>query len=209
MFRRLSGGYQLVAKVLYGSGLRLSEGVKLRVKDIDFSQGQVTVRDAQGQESRVTMLPKTFVEPLTLPLQAVRQIHQQDLEQGDGSVYLPYALERNYRNAEREWFWQYVFPADRRSIDPRSGACRRHHLHERGLQKAVKGAVQQAGIQKSVSCHPFRHRFATHLLENGYDIRTVQEWLGDQDVKTTMIDTHVLNRGGRGVCSPLDSCKVL
>ena len=138
----------MVAKVLYGSGLRLSKGLKLGVKDVDFSQGQITVRDAKGQESRVIMLPKTLVEPLTLHLQAVRQIHQQDLEQGYGSVYLPYALERKYRNAEREWIWQYVFPADRRSIDPRSGACRRHHLHESGLQKAVKGAVQQACIQK-------------------------------------------------------------
>jgi integron integrase len=204
ILKHLSGVYQLVAKVLYGSGLRLSEGLKLRVKDIDFSQSQITVRDAKGRESRVTMLPKTLAEPLTQHLPAVQQIHRQDLEQGYGSVYLPYALERKYRNAEREWIWQYIFPADRRSIDPRSGACRRHHLHESGLQKAVKQAVRVAGIQKRVGCHTFRHSFATHLLENGYDIRTIQELLGHKDVKTTMIYTHVLNRGGRGVRSPLD-----
>jgi integron integrase len=196
--------YQLVAKVLYGSGLRLSEGLSLRVKDLDFAQRQIVVRDAKGRESRVTMLPNSLVEPLTHHLQWVRRLHQQDLEQGYGSVYLPYALERKYPNAEREWIWQYVFPSLTRSIDPRSGICRRHHLHESGVQKAVKQGVQASGIQKRIGCHTFRHCFATHLLENGYDIRTVQELLGHKDVKTTMIYTHVLNRGGRGVRSPLD-----
>jgi integron integrase len=204
ILRHLCGVYQLIAKVLYGSGLRLNEGLKLRAKDVDFSQHQITVRDTKGKESRVTVLPATLVEPLSQHLQWVKQLHQQDLAQGYGSVYLPYALERKYRNAEREWIWQYVFPADRRSIDPRSGICRRHHLHESGLQKAVKQAIRAAGVQKRVSCHTFRHSFATHLLENGYDIRTIQELLGHKDVKTTMIYTHVLNRGGRGVRSPLD-----
>ncbi len=196
--------YQLVAKVLYGSGLRLSEGLSLRVKDLDFAQHQIVVRDGKGRESRVTMLPNILVEPLTYHLQWVKRLHQQDLEQGYGSVYLPYALERKYPNAEREWIWQYVFPSLTRSIDPRSGICRRHHLHESGVQKAVKQGVRASGIQKRIGCHTFRHCFATHLLENGYDIRTVQELLGHKDVKTTMIYTHVLNRGGRGVRSPLD-----
>jgi integron integrase len=196
--------YQLVAKVLYGSGLRLSEGLSLRVKDPDFAQRQIVVRDGKGRESRVTMLPNSLVEPLTHHLQWVKRLHQQDLEQGYGSVYLPYALERKYPNAEREWIWQYVFPSLTRSIDPRSGICRRHHLHESGVQKAVKQGVRVSGIQKRIGCHTFRHCFATHLLENGYDIRTVQELLGHKDVKTTMIYTHVLNRGGRGVRSPLD-----
>jgi len=204
VLRHLSGVYLLVAKLLYGSGLRLTEGLKLRVKDVDFSQHQLMIRDAKGRESRVTVLPSSLMDTLAHHLQGVRQLHQQDLAQGYGSVYLPFALERKYPRAEREWIWQYVFPADRRSIDPRTGICRRHHLHESGLQKAVKQAVRDAGIQRRVSCHTFRHSFATHLLQNGYDIRTVQELLGHKDVKTTMIYTHVLNRGGRGVRSPLD-----
>lgn len=201
----LSGVYQLLAKVLYGSGLRLSEGISLRVKDLDFSQHQIVIRDAKGRESRVTMLPTSLVALLAEHLQWVRRLHQQDLALGYGSVYLPYALSRKYPNAEREWIWQYVFPSFSRSLDPHSGVCRRHHLHESGMQKAVKQAVQTSGIQKRISCHTFRHSFATHLLQNGYDIRTVQELLGHKDVKTTMIYTHVLNRGGRGVRSPLDS----
>lgn len=205
ILKLLPGVYQLVAKVLYGSGLRLSEGLTLRVKDLDFAQRQIVVRDAKGRESRVTMLPGSLIEPLTQHLQSVRCTYQQDLEQGYGSVYLPYALERKYPNVEREWIWQYVFPADRRSIDPRTQVCRRHHLHESGLQKALKQAVRSAEIQKRVGCHTFRHSFATHLLQNGYDIRTVQELLGHKDVKTTMIYTHVLNRGGKAVRSPLDS----
>jgi len=205
VLNNLSGVYLLVAKLLYGSGLRLTEGLKLRIKDVDFSQRQLIIRDAKGRESRVTMLPGALIEPLNHHIQGIRQLHQQDLVQGYGSVYLPYALERKYPNADREWVWQYVLPAERRSIDPRTGICRRHHLHESGLQKAVKQAVRAADIQRRVSCHTFRHSFATHLLQNGYDIRTVQELLGHKDVKTTMIYTHVLNRGGLGVRSPLDN----
>jgi integrase len=160
--------------------------------------------DAKGKESRVTMLPNSLVDPLKEHLQRVKRLHQQDLENGYGAVYLPFALEKKYPNANREWIWQFVFPSDRISTDPRSGAVRRHHLHESGLQKSLKYAVCKAGIQKRVGCHTFRHSFATHLLQNGYDIRTVQELLEHKDVKTTMIYTHVLNRGGRGVRSPLD-----
>jgi integron integrase len=200
----LSGVYQLVVKLLYGTGLRQTECLQLRVKDLDFAQKQLIVRDAKGMESRVTMLPTSLIEELQFHLQIVKRLHQQDLEKGYGSVYLPFALERKYKNANREWIWQFVFPSDRISQDPRSKIIRRHHLHESGLQKALKQAVKTAGINKRVSCHTFRHSFATHLLQNGYDIRTVQELLGHKDVKTTMIYTHVLNRGGRGVRSPLD-----
>jgi integron integrase len=193
-----------VVQVLYGSGLRLNEALRLRVKDVDFTQQQIVVRDAKGGESRVTMLPASLVQPLQWQLQQVKQLHQHDLDQGYGSVYLPFALERKYPHADRAWIWQFVFPADRFSQDPRSGVVRRHHLHETGLQRAIKQAVRGAKIDKRVGCHTFRHSFATHLLQNGYDIRTVQELLGHKDVKTTMIYTHVLNRGGRGVRSPLD-----
>ncbi len=204
MLQNLSGVYQSVAKLLYGSGLRLNEALRLRIKDLDFSQQQITVRNTKGGESRITMLPASLIEDFQQHLQSVRQLHQQDLAQGYGSVYLPFALERKYPHADREWIWQFVFPAERFSKDPRSGIVRRHHLHESGLQRAIKRVVRQAGVQKRVSCHTFRHSFATHLLENGYDIRTIQELLGHKDVKTTMIYTHVLNRGGRGVRSPLD-----
>lgn len=200
----LSGIHRLVVQVLYGSGLRLAEAQQLRVKDVDFNQRQLVIRNSKGMESRLTMLPETLVEPLQEHLLWAKRQHQQDLEQGYGSVYLPFALERKYPNAEREWSWHYVFPAERLSQDPRTGITRRHHLHESGLQRAIKQAVQKTGIPKRVSCHTFRHSFATHLLQNGYDIRTVQELLGHKDVKTTMIYTHVLNKGGRGVRSPLD-----
>ncbi len=202
---QLSGVEQLFFQLLYGTGLRLNEGLRLRVKDLDFAQRQIVVRDGKGNESRVTMLPNRLVEPLTQQLQQVKRLHHLDLDQGYGSVYLPFALERKYPQADRSWIWQFVFPSPGRSRDPRTGAVRRHHLHESGLQKALKQAVRAAKIDKRVGCHTFRHSFATHLLEAGYDIRTVQELLGHKDVKTTMIYTHVLNRGGRGVRSPLDA----
>jgi integron integrase len=192
----LYGVPKIIVQLLYGSGLRLTEGLQLRVKDIDFAQYQIIVRNAKGHESRVTMLPDRIVEPLQTQLQRTKQLHQQDLERGYGSVYLPYALERKYPNAEREWVWQYVFPSIGISTDPRSGVRRRHHLHESSVQKAVKQATRSTGIQKRVGCHTFRHSFATHLLQAGYDIRTVQELLGHKDVKTTMIYTHVLNLFG-------------
>ena len=201
---RISGVQQLVVQLLYGSGLRLTEGLQLRVKDLDFAQYQIVVRDAKGNENRVTMLPSRMIDPLRTHLQQVKHLHQQDLERGYGSVYLPYALERKYPKAGQEWLWQYVFPSIGISTDPRSGIRRRHHLHESSVQKAVKQAAQSVGIQKRVGCHTFRHSFATHLLQDGYDIRTVQELLGHKDVKTTMIYTHVLNRGGKGVRNPLD-----
>jgi integron integrase len=200
----LSGMHRLMAQLLYGSGLRLMECVRLRVKDLDFAQHQILVRDGKGGKDRVTMLPERLITPLQEHLRHVQLLHAQDLREGYGAVYLPYALERKAPNASREWIWQYVFPAEQRSEDPRSGALRRHHLDESGLQKAVKRATKLAQIPKRVSCHTFRHSFATHLLEDGYDIRTVQELLGHRDVATTMIYTHVLNRGGRGVRSPLD-----
>ncbi len=204
VIERLEGTYQLVVQLLYGSGLRLREALNLRVKDVDFGQCQLGIRDAKGRESRVTMLPDCLIQPLQMHLELMKRQHQCDLARGYGSVYLPYALAQKYPNAERVWGWQFVFMSERISCDPRSGVVRRHHLHESGLQRAIKQAVRQAKINKRVSCHTLRHSFATHLLQNGYDIRTVQELLGHKDVKTTMIYTHVLNRGGRGVRSPLD-----
>jgi integron integrase len=204
IIQQLSGVHQLLIKLLYGTGLRLSEGLSLRVKDVDFAQQQIIVRDTKGNESRVTMLPESIAEELKIHLQSVKLLHQQDLQKGYGSVYLPFALERKYKNAKYDWIWQFVFPSASISRDPRSGEIRRHHLHETSLQKALKQAVKSAQVQKKIGCHTFRHSFATHLLQNGYDIRTVQELLGHKDVKTTMIYTHVLNRGGRGVRSPLD-----
>jgi len=201
---QLSGVYQLQARLLYGSGLRLLECLRLRVKDIDFQRRAITVRDTKGNEDRITMLPDSVIEPLKEHLQRVKRLHEEDLAKGYGSVYLPDALDRKYPNAGREWIWQYVFPSDRLSTDPRSGVVRRHHLDASGLQKAVRAAARAAGINKRVTCHTFRHSFATHLLENGYDIRTVQELLGHKNVKTTMIYTHVLQRGGLAVRSPLD-----
>jgi integron integrase len=204
VLQQLSGVSQIVLQLLYGSGLRLNEGLRLRIKDLDFAQHQIVVRDVKGNQSRITMLPTRLLEPLQLHLHQVKQTHQRDLQQGYGSVYLPFALERKYPHADRDWIWQFIFPAASRARDPRSGIVRRHHLHETSVQKALKQAVHAARIDKRVSCHTFRHSFATHLLEAGYDIRTVQELLGHKDVKTTMIYTHVLNRGGRGVRSPLD-----
>ena len=190
----LTGQHLLMARLLYGSGLRLLECLRLRVKDVDFELRQITVREGKGNQDRVTMLPEIAAPSLKDHLIHVRAIHQQDLSQGYGCVYLPDALERKYPNACTEWAWQYIFPANRMAKDPRSDVLRRHHVHESTLQKAVRRAAQAAGIPKRVSPHTFRHCFATHLLENGYDIRTVQELLGHKDVKTTMIYTHVLNK---------------
>lgn len=200
----LEGRYRLMANLLYGAGLRLMECVRLRVKDLDFEYRQIMVRDGKGQKDRVTMLPESMIEPLKVHLTDVKILHERDLQEGFGEVYLPFALARKYPNAGREWGWQYVFPSQKRSIDPRSSLERRHHLDEQTLQRAFKNAVRMAGINKTASCHSLRHSFATHLLMSGYDIRTVQELLGHKDVSTTMIYTHVLNKGGKGVNSPLD-----
>ena len=200
----LDGRVGLMACLLYGTGLRLMECVRLRVKDVVFAVGQITVREGKGGKDRVTMLPGSLVEPLRHEITWVRIIHDDDLGAGFGEVWLPHALARKYPNAGRELGWQYVFPSLKRSRDPRSGRIRRHHVDEKPLQRAVKNAVRAAGLSKPASCHTYRHSFATHLLEDGYDIRMVQELLGHKDVSTTMVYTHVLNRGGRGVASPLD-----
>ena len=201
---QMDGIYKIMTQIMYGSGLRLMEVMRLRVKDLDFASHQIIVRDGKGENDRVTMFPDLLLQPLRLHLQQVKAQHELDLSQGFGTVHLPYALARKYPNADREFAWQYVFPAPDLSIDPVSGVRQRHHLSESSLQKAVKQAARLARIDKPVTPHAFRHSFATHLLENGYDIRTVQELLGHKDVKTTMIYTHVLNRGGLAVKSPLD-----
>ena len=204
IFQHLDGLYLLLAKLLYGAGLRVSECVQLRVKDIDFEYSQIIVRDGKGEQDRVTLLPFSLIDPLRKHLSEVKKIHTRDLEQGNGRVGLPYALARKYPYVDREWGWQYAFPSATLAPEKETGLMRRWHMSESTLQKAVKQAIRKAGINKHASCHTFRHCFATHLLESGYDIRTVQELLGHKDVKTTMVYTHVLNRGPKSVKSPLD-----
>ena len=200
----LTGTHVLMAGLLYGCGLRIMECVRLRVKDIDFARNQIIVREGKGSKDRIALLPERFREKLKGQLEYSKNLHKEDLVNGFGEVYLWPSIQRKYRNASREWIWQYVFPADNLSVDPRSKKVRRHHIHESALQRAIKKASTDSGIDKKVSCHTLRHSFATHLLENGYDIRTVQELLGHSDVSTTMIYTHVLNKPGLAVKSPVD-----
>ena len=200
----LEGTPELLVKILYGSGLRITEAVRLRVQDVDFGYKQITVRNGKGLLDRVTPSADSLIPLLSNHLERVKSIHEQDLREGVGTVYLPHALDRKYPNANKEWNWQYVFPSRNLSTDPRSGVIQRHHMDQSVVNKAIKQAVQKIGITKKVSAHTFRHCFATHLLQRGTDIRTIQSLLGHKDLETTMIYTHVLKQGGEGVISPLD-----
>ena len=206
---RLSGVHQLIVKLLYGSGLRITECLRLRVQDVDLEMKALTVRNGKGDKDRITTFPEKLVQPLQEHLVRVKAIHEQDLVEGYGQVYLPHALARKYPHADKDWRWQYLFPAGHQSIDPRSGQTRRHHLDPSPINKAIAKVVRQTGITKRVSAHTFRHSFATHLLlQRGTDIRTIQALLGHTDISTTMIYTHVLQQGGHGVTSPLDDLAI-
>jgi integron integrase len=204
---RMHGAPRLAASIMYGAGLRLMECMRLRVKDVDFERREITVRDGKGQKDRMTMLPEGLAVPLQAQLTVAKELHECDLRRNLGAVELPEALARKYPRAAFDWGWQWVFPASRDYVDAGTGQRRRHHLHESVVQRAVREAVLGAGLAKPAGCHTLRHSFATHLLEAGYDIRTIQELLGHADVATTMIYTHVLNKGGRGVRSPLDGIR--